>query len=48
VVLLPKADVAGQIVQLEFTMATKEWLPAMLDHYELSELGMEVKTRMRV
>jgi hypothetical protein len=48
VVLLPKADVAGQTVQLEFTMVTKEWSPAMLDHYELSELSMDVKTRMWV
>jgi hypothetical protein len=45
---LPKADVAGQTVQLEFTMVTKEWSPAMLDHYKLSELSMDVKTRMWV
>jgi hypothetical protein len=48
VVLLPKADVAGQTVQLESTMATKEWSPAMLDYSELSELGMDVKTRVWV
>jgi hypothetical protein len=48
VVFLPKADVLGQTVQLEFTMVTKEWLLAMLDHYKLSELGMDVKTRMWV
>jgi hypothetical protein len=48
VVLLPKADVAGQTVHLELTMVTKEWSLAMLDHYELSELGMDVKTRMWV
>jgi hypothetical protein len=47
VVLLPKTDVDGDTVVLsEFTMVTKEWLPAMLEHFELANTGMEVKVRM--
>jgi hypothetical protein len=26
----------------EYTMVTKEWSPAMLEHYEYSKVGMEI------
>jgi hypothetical protein len=47
VVLLPTADVDGETVVLsEFTMVTKEWSPAMLEHFELANTGMDIKVRM--
>jgi hypothetical protein len=47
VVLLPKADVDREMVVLrEFTMVTKEWSPAMLEHFELANTGMDAKVRM--
>ena len=36
VVFLPKFE--GQIE--EFTIVTKEWSPAMLEHYNFSDIGM--------
>jgi hypothetical protein len=30
----------------EYTMVTKEWSPAMLEHYEYSRVGMETKPKM--
>jgi hypothetical protein len=41
VVLLPKAEVGAPPGQ--FTMVTKEWSPAMLDHYALSWVGIDQK-----
>jgi hypothetical protein len=46
VVLLPKSVVGT--VPGQFTMVTKEWSPAMLDHYELSQIGIDHKTVISV
>ena len=40
VVLLPKPGVGSEFVPGEYTMVTKEWSPAMLDHFEYSKVGM--------
>jgi hypothetical protein len=43
VVLLPKFG--GEVLSKEYTMVTKEWSPAMLDHYEYSKAGIETKPK---
>jgi hypothetical protein len=45
-VLLPKIGRVGE--KGEYTMVTKEWSPAMLEHYDYSSVGIEEKKPDRV
>jgi hypothetical protein len=46
VVLLPKFG--GEVLSKEYTMVTKEWSPAMLDHYKYSKAGIETKPKYKL
>ena len=34
--------------QGEYTMVTKEWSPAMLEHYEYSNVGIDTKPKVDI
>ena len=43
VVLLPKK---GKGCDGEYTMVSKEWSPAMLEHYNYSKVGVDTKVKL--